>query len=66
MELAINLSNQSSASLHRQLYDEMRQLILAGRLAPGERVPSTRALAASLRVSRTTVTQSYDQLISEG
>jgi GntR family transcriptional regulator/MocR family aminotransferase len=66
MELAINLSNQLRAPLHRQLYDELRQLILAGRLMPGERVPSTRALAESLGVSRTTVTQSYDQLISEG
>src|SRR5437868_4968267 len=66
MELAINLSNHAGAPLHRQLYDELRQLILAGRLTPGERVPSTRALAESLGVSRTTVTQSYDQLVSEG
>jgi GntR family transcriptional regulator/MocR family aminotransferase len=66
MELAINLSNHSGAPLHRQLYDELRQLILKGRLTPGDRVPSTRALAESLGVSRTTVTQSYDQLISEG
>ncbi len=66
MELAITLDNRSKSPLHRQLYDELRQSILAGRLAAGARVPSTRTLAESLHVSRTTVTQSYDQLISEG
>lgn len=66
MELAITLDQQSAVPLHRQLYDELRRAILSGRLRPGERVPSTRALARSLRVSRTTVTQGYDQLLSEG
>jgi GntR family transcriptional regulator/MocR family aminotransferase len=66
MEIAITLNHQSPRPLHRQLYDEMRQSILRGRLAAGERVPSTRALARSLGVSRATVTQSYEQLISEG
>jgi GntR family transcriptional regulator / MocR family aminotransferase len=66
MELAITLNHRAKAPLHRQLYDELRQSILAGRLAAGARLPSSRALAVSLGVSRTTVTQSYDQLISEG
>jgi GntR family transcriptional regulator / MocR family aminotransferase len=66
MELAITLDHRAKSPLHRQLYDELRQSILAGRLAAGSRLPSSRALAASLGVSRTTVTQSYDQLISEG
>ncbi len=66
MELAITLDTQAAWPLHRQLYEELRQSILAGRLAPGQRVPSTRALATSLGVSRATVTQSYEQLLSEG
>jgi len=66
MEIAITLDSQSPLPLHRQLYDELRQSILRGRLAAGERVPSTRALARSLGVSRATVTSSYEQLISEG
>lgn len=66
MELAVTLESRAAAPLHRQLYAELRRLILAGQLSPGARLPSTRALAASLNVSRTTVTQSYDQLISEG
>jgi GntR family transcriptional regulator/MocR family aminotransferase len=66
MELAVTLDHKSASPLHRQLYDELRRAILARRLKPGERVPSTRALASSLKLSRATVTQSYEQLISEG
>ena len=66
MEFAITLDQQSTTALHKQLYDELRNAILTGRLKPGERVPSTRTLSQSLGVSRTTVTQSYEQLLSEG
>lgn len=66
MDLAITLDQRSATPLHKQLYDELRAAILSGRLKPGERVPSTRAMAQSLGVSRTTITQSYEQLLSEG
>ncbi len=66
MDLAITLDQRSATPLHKQLYEELRMAILAGRLKPGERVPSTRALSQSLGVSRTTITQSYEQLLSEG
>src|SRR5215468_9372893 len=66
MDLAITLDQRSATPLHKQLYDELRKAILTGRLKPGERVPSTRGLSQSLRVSRATVTQSYEQLLSEG
>jgi GntR family transcriptional regulator / MocR family aminotransferase len=66
MDFAITLDNNSSVPLHQQLYEEIRQAILNGRLLPGGRVPSTRQLAKSLGISRTTVTQTYDQLLSEG
>ncbi|NET37892.1 MAG: PLP-dependent aminotransferase family protein [Cyanothece sp. SIO1E1] len=66
MDLAITLDNHAGLPLHRQLYTELRHAILQGRLPPRQRLPSTRALAKSLGISRTTVTQSYDQLLSEG
>lgn len=66
MEFAITLDNKSGHPLNRQLYEELRRAILSCRLKPGEKVPSTRRLAESLGVSRATVTQSYEQLISEG
>jgi GntR family transcriptional regulator / MocR family aminotransferase len=66
MELTLSLDHHSLIPLHRQVYEELRGAILTGRLGPGDRVPSSRSLARSLAVSRTTVTQGYEQLLSEG
>ncbi|MBD2312707.1 PLP-dependent aminotransferase family protein [Desertifilum sp. FACHB-1129] len=66
MDIAIALSPHSAIPLHRQLYEELRRAILSGRLLPQQRLPSTRELAKSLGVSRTTVTLGYEQLLSEG
>jgi GntR family transcriptional regulator/MocR family aminotransferase len=66
MDFTIALDNHSTLPLHRQLYEELRRLILSGKLQPGGRLPSTRGLAKSLGISRATVTQSYEQLLSEG
>ncbi len=66
MDLAIALDNNALLPLHRQLYEELRRTILTGQLLPRQRIPSTRALAKSLGISRATVTLSYEQLLSEG
>jgi GntR family transcriptional regulator / MocR family aminotransferase len=66
MEFPIQLDNHSPIPLHQQLYDALRQAILSGRLLPRQRIPSSRSLSQSLGISRTTVTQSYEQLLSEG
>lgn len=50
----------------RRICALLRTQIAEGTLAPGGRVPSTRALAAELGVSRTTVTAAYEQLAAEG
>ncbi len=50
----------------RRIYDLMRAQIANGTLPLGARAPSTRALAAELGVSRTTVTAVYEQLAAEG
>lgn len=64
--LVLDLDAGSAIPLHRQLYDALRQAILARRLAPGARLPSSRALAAELGLSRNTVLAALDQLMSEG
>jgi len=66
MDILITVDAASVEPLHRQLYEELRKSILAGRLSPGQRLPSTRAFAQSLRLSRATVTLSFSQLIGEG
>jgi GntR family transcriptional regulator / MocR family aminotransferase len=52
--------------LFRQIFDELRDAILTGRLKPGTGLPSTRRLAGDLNVSRNTVLSAYDQLLAEG
>ncbi|MGF1591775.1 MAG: PLP-dependent aminotransferase family protein [Kiloniellaceae bacterium] len=64
--LALALDRAAAAPLQRQIYDQVRAVILAGGLAPGTRLPSSRALAAELGCSRNTVVSAFDQLFSEG
>lgn len=66
MELALVIDSSLSEPLHQQVYSQLRRAILSGRLQSGQRLPASRALAKSLGLSRTTVTQGYDQLLSEG
>ncbi len=66
IDLAISIDRTSSISLYRQLTDKIRRGILEGRLKPEQKLPSSRSLAKSLVISRSTVTQSYEQLKSEG
>lgn len=54
------------APLYRQLYDALRAAILRGQLRAGARLPATRALAAELDLSRTTVLAAMGQLLAEG
>src|SRR5437879_10409359 len=54
--VTLPLDPRSGATLQRQVYDGLRVAILAGRLRPGARLPSTRSLAADLAVARNTVT----------
>ena len=49
-----------------QIYLQIRRLILERRLSGGLRLPSSRALAEQLRVSRTTTSAAYEELIAEG
>lgn len=65
-DLVIDLRSDSDVALHRQIYEQIRTAILTGRVRSHQKLPASRQLAHSLGVSRTTVTQSYDQLISEG
>lgn len=52
--------------LRQQIYDGLRRAILGGMLRAGQRLPSTRALALELQVSRLPVLTAYEQLLHEG
>ena len=63
---AIRLDAASALPLQEQVYRRIREAIAKGRLVPGERLPSTRSLAAQLNVSRGTVDTAYGRLAGEG
>ncbi|WP_030233426.1 MULTISPECIES: PLP-dependent aminotransferase family protein [unclassified Streptomyces] len=52
--------------LRRGLTDALREAVRSGRLAPGTRLPSSRALAADLGIARNTVADAYGDLVAEG
>lgn len=62
----VAVDRASPTPLYRQLYDGFREAILEGRLRAGQRVPSTRSLAAELRISRLPLLNAFDQLVAEG
>jgi GntR family transcriptional regulator/MocR family aminotransferase len=65
-ELPLVLDRASHRPLADQLAAQLRDVAARGHLRIGERLPSTRALARSLAVSRTVTSAAYDQLYAEG
>ena len=63
--LLLNLQG-ARGPLYRRVYLALKTSIRGGRLGPAARLPSTRALAADLGVSRNTVMLAYEQLAAEG
>jgi GntR family transcriptional regulator/MocR family aminotransferase len=65
-ELLLRLDRAASETLRSQLERELREAIRTGRLAAGERLPSSRVMAAELGISRGLVLECYGQLQAEG
>lgn len=67
MDLHLDLSEISAGgSMRARMEHALREAVRNGRLAPGSRLPSTRALCAQLGVSRGVVVDAYAQLVAEG
>jgi 2-aminoadipate transaminase len=64
--LPLHLQPESHIPLYIQLRDQLRSLVHAGDLRPGDRIPASRELATILGVHRTTVANAYAELESEG
>src|SRR5580704_7168975 len=62
----IAVNRKGEKPLHRQIYDAFRAMILERRLQPGQQIPSSRALADELGISRIPVLGAYAQLLAEG
>jgi 2-aminoadipate transaminase len=64
--IPVQLQPESHVPLYVQLRDQLRAMISAGELRPGERIPASRAMAAQLGVHRTTIANAYAELAAEG
>jgi GntR family transcriptional regulator/MocR family aminotransferase len=60
------LKRAPTFSIYHRIYEHLRSSILAGQLKRGAKLPSTRALADELGVSRNTILNAYGQLAAEG
>lgn len=65
-ELTIRLETKSQTPLYEQIYTYIKNDIQSGKIKYGDKLPSTRALAKHLEVSRSTVELAYEQLLAEG
>jgi GntR family transcriptional regulator/MocR family aminotransferase len=74
--VSVDWANSAGVDLHLELGSTggrragleraLREAVRDARLAPGTRLPSTRALAVQLGMARNTVAAAYDQLVAEG
>ena len=64
MELIIR--NTTNQPIYDQIYSQIKAQIIAGKLSPGEALPSIRALAKDLRISVITTKRAYDELEADG
>ncbi|MDN3359999.1 PLP-dependent aminotransferase family protein [Actinomadura sp. DC4] len=65
-DLPVVVERHAGSPLSVQLGRQLREAMNDGRVRAGERLPSSRALASALGVSRTVVTAAYEQLYAEG
>jgi GntR family transcriptional regulator/MocR family aminotransferase len=66
VDLALAVERRRGEPLYEQLQRRLREQIRSGRLPAHTKLPSTRALAAELRISRGVVLEAYGQLVAEG
>lgn len=62
----VPFERNSKIPFYKQIYEGYREAILSGLLRPGQRLPSTRALAQDLRISRLPAVNAFEQLLHEG
>ena len=62
----ISLNYRDARPIYEQVKDGLRHLMVTGAVEPGEKLPSVRALAASLAINLNTIQRAYTELETEG
>ena len=60
------LNPTSGVPIYRQIVDQTRRLVATGQLAPGDKLPSVRAIATDLGINPMTVSKAYSMLDQAG
>lgn len=66
MLLPLKVNPQQKMTLQSQIFDQIRRMILDGRLRSGDFLPTTRTLSEQVGISRNTIVLAYERLIAEG
>ncbi len=66
MALELSVATGSSVPIYRQIMDQIGMAIASGQLAPGDPLPSVRAVAERLTINPNTVARAYTELAREG
>ena len=62
----ISIDSRNPKPLYEQVVDEFKKLIVAGVMAPDEKLPSVRSLASQLAINPNTIQRAYRELESAG
>lgn len=62
----IHLDYRDSRPIYEQVKDGLRRLMVTGVLAPGDKLPSVRAMASQLSINPNTIQRAYNELEAEG
>ena len=62
----LTLNYRDTRPIYEQIYDGLRRLMLTGAIAPEEKLPSVRELAAELAINPNTIQRAYGELETEG
>jgi GntR family transcriptional regulator / MocR family aminotransferase len=66
IQLPVTVDGSKAETLQAQIFEQIRQMILEGRLGSGGALPTTRELSHQIGVSRNTAVLAYDRLVAEG
>ena len=64
--MLLEIDHHSGVPIYRQIKDQVREQIMAGRLKEGEQLVSVRELAMQLKVTPVTVSKAYSAMEAEG
>ena len=62
----IELNYRDSRPIYEQVKDGLRRLVVTGAIAPGDKLPSVRQMAAALAINPNTIQRAYEALEQEG